>query len=66
MQLGFYFDQTRCTGCHTCNVACKDWHDIDAGPVNWMRVTTIGREGFPMFSWHGSLYPAVTVSSPTV
>ncbi len=24
MQLGFYFDQTRCTGCHTCVVACKD------------------------------------------
>ena len=47
MQLGFYFDQTRCTGCHTCNVACKDWHDIDAGPVNWMRVTTIEQGRFP-------------------
>ena len=47
MQLGFYFDQTRCTGCHACNVACKDWHDIDAGPVNWMRVTTIEQGKFP-------------------
>jgi anaerobic dimethyl sulfoxide reductase subunit B (iron-sulfur subunit) len=47
MQLGFYFDQTRCTGCHTCNVACKDWHDIEAGPVNWMRVTTIEQGRFP-------------------
>jgi anaerobic dimethyl sulfoxide reductase subunit B len=38
MQLGFYFDQTRCIGCSACRVACKDWNDIDAGPENWMRV----------------------------
>ena len=24
-QVGFYFDQTRCIGCYTCAVACKDW-----------------------------------------
>ncbi len=38
MQLGFYFDQTRCTGCFACAIACKDWHDIPAGPARWMRV----------------------------
>jgi anaerobic dimethyl sulfoxide reductase subunit B (iron-sulfur subunit) len=38
MQVGFYFDQTRCTGCGACRVACKDWHDLPAGSVNWMRV----------------------------
>ena len=32
MQIGFYFDQTRCTGCSACRVACKDWNDIPAGP----------------------------------
>jgi len=41
MQLGFYFDQTRCTACGTCIVACKDWNDIPAGPVSWMRIITI-------------------------
>lgn len=46
-QMGFYFDQTRCTGCYTCAVACKDWHDIDAGAVNWMRVHTIEEGKFP-------------------
>lgn len=46
-QMGFYFDQTRCTGCYTCAVACKDWHDIDAGPVNLMRVTIIEEGVFP-------------------
>lgn len=38
MQIGFYFDQTRCTGCSSCRVACKDWNDIEAGPENWMQV----------------------------
>lgn len=46
-QLGFYFDQTRCTGCYTCSVACKDWNDIDAGPENWMRITIIEEGKFP-------------------
>jgi anaerobic dimethyl sulfoxide reductase subunit B (iron-sulfur subunit) len=38
MQIGFYFDQTRCTGCSACRVACKDWHDVPAGQVNYMRI----------------------------
>ena len=46
-QFGFYFDQTRCIGCHTCSIACKDWHDIDAGPVNWRRVDLTESGTFP-------------------
>jgi len=40
MQMGFYFDQSRCTGCYTCCVACKDWNDIVAGPAHWRKVTS--------------------------
>jgi len=47
MQLAFYFDQTRCTGCYTCVVACKDWHDVPAGPASWIRVTTIEKGKYP-------------------
>ncbi len=47
MQMGFYFDQTRCTGCFTCIVACKDWHDVPAGPAAWRRVTTIEKGKYP-------------------
>jgi anaerobic dimethyl sulfoxide reductase subunit B (iron-sulfur subunit) len=47
LQLAFYFDQTRCTGCHTCVVACKDWHDLPAGGSNWRRVTTYEEGKFP-------------------
>ena len=47
MQLGFYFDQSRCIGCFTCVVACKDWHDIPAGPVNLMDVSCREEGLFP-------------------
>jgi anaerobic dimethyl sulfoxide reductase subunit B len=47
MQMGFYFDQTRCTGCYACVVACKDWHDVPAGPASWRRVATIEQGEFP-------------------
>lgn len=47
MQLGFYFDQSRCTGCYTCTVACKDWHDVPAGPASWRRVSTIEKGKYP-------------------
>ena len=47
MQLAFYFDQTRCIGCFTCIVACKDWHDVPAGPASWRRVQTIEEGKYP-------------------
>ena len=47
MQLGFYFDQNRCTGCFACAIACKDWHDIPAGPARWMRVLYREEGRFP-------------------
>ncbi|MBI2957629.1 MAG: 4Fe-4S dicluster domain-containing protein [Chloroflexi bacterium] len=47
MQMGFYFDQTRCTGCYTCIVACKDWHDVPAGPAAWRQVATFEKGRYP-------------------
>ncbi len=32
-QKGFFFDQTRCTGCRTCSVACSDLHNLPVGMV---------------------------------
>ena len=34
---GFYFDQSACTGCKACQIACKDKHDLPVG-VTWRRV----------------------------
>lgn len=36
-QLGFYFQQDRCIGCFTCQVACKDKNDLAVGQ-NFRRV----------------------------
>ena len=47
MQLGFYFDQNRCTSCFTCVVACHDWHDIPAGPASWVRMKTTEKGQYP-------------------
>jgi len=44
---GFYFDQTRCTNCLTCVVACKDWHNIPAGPVSRIRIKTVEEGRYP-------------------
>ncbi|NVM44170.1 MAG: FAD-dependent oxidoreductase [Candidatus Lokiarchaeota archaeon] len=47
MQVGFYFNQTRCTGCNACRVACKDWHDQPSGPASWMRINYKEEGPFP-------------------
>ncbi|TCP91151.1 anaerobic dimethyl sulfoxide reductase subunit B (iron-sulfur subunit) [Cricetibacter osteomyelitidis] len=36
-QHGFYFDSSRCTGCKTCEMACKDYKDLDVD-VNFRRI----------------------------
>lgn len=36
-QYGFYFDAERCTGCKTCELACKDYKDLGTD-VNFRRI----------------------------
>jgi anaerobic dimethyl sulfoxide reductase subunit B (iron-sulfur subunit) len=47
MQYGIYFDQTRCMGCFTCVVACRDWHDVPAGVASYIRLTTVEKGRYP-------------------
>lgn len=47
MQLGFYFDQQRCTGCYTCVVACKQWNQVPPGTASWRRILTLEEGKFP-------------------
>ena len=37
-QLGFFIDVSKCTGCKTCQVACKDKNSLPVG-MNFRRVT---------------------------
>ena len=52
MQYGFYFDQSRCSGCFTCIIACKDWHEWELGsePANWIKVIAVEKGRFPDLS----------------
>ena len=36
-RLAFYFDANACSGCKTCQVSCKDKHDLPVG-ILWRRV----------------------------
>ena len=62
-QLGFFFDASACSGCKTCQVACKDKNDSPMG-VRWRRVYEVsggewvqqGPAWVPeIFSWHVSM-----------
>ncbi len=46
-QYGFFIDQSRCIGCNTCTVACKQSHDIPPNSVKWMRV----------YQWEKGIFP---------
>lgn len=71
MGYGIYLNAQRCIGCFACVVACKDLHDLPAGPVSWLRVKTIERGLFPRLSvsflpflcWH-CLRPACVEACP--
>ena len=43
---GFYIDLSRCIGCHTCAVACRDWHGLTDSP-SWMTVKTVEEGTYP-------------------
>lgn len=40
MRRTFYYDQSRCMSCNACTVACKDWNQVNPGPVRWRRQET--------------------------
>ncbi len=52
MNRGFYFDQSRCTGCFTCVIACKDWHEYEMGaePEAWIIVSSVEQGKYPDIS----------------
>lgn len=47
MQIAFYFDQSRCTGCYTCSIACKDWHNISDPSVHWRSIIPLEKGSYP-------------------
>ncbi len=44
-RLAFFFDSSTCSGCKTCQVACKDKNDLPVGQV-WRRVYEVSGGGW--------------------
>jgi anaerobic dimethyl sulfoxide reductase subunit B (iron-sulfur subunit) len=54
-QYAFFFDQSRCTNCHACSVACRDWNNpgaIESSPVKWLRMMQWEKKVFPNTEMH--------------
>ena len=51
-QYAFYFDQSRCYGCQTCSVTCKDWNFLAPGAEKWMTVYDFEDGVFPDLRLH--------------
>ncbi len=45
MRMAFFFDQSRCIGCNTCTVACKDYYNVNPGAVSYRKHWTNEVEG---------------------
>jgi len=63
-QYGFFFDQSRCIGCHTCAVACKNWNDLPPGPVKWLKVFEYEKGSFPNVEIHIQLVHCFHCENP--
>ena len=56
-RLAFYFDADACSGCKTCQVACKDKHDLPVG-ILWRRVYEVTGGGWEKqgSAWKQNVY----------
>lgn len=70
MSVGFFFDMTRCAGCRTCQVACKDCKRLPEG-VLYRRAATYTVGSFPKvqafsmsFSCNHCARPACVAACP--
>lgn len=55
MTLGFYFDAENCVGCRTCQVTCKDIHDLPVGTNYRIVRTFLTGSGYKPGGYHISL-----------
>lgn len=63
-QYGFFFDQSRCAGCRTCSVACKEWNNLPPGPLKYCRVYEYEKGSFPNVRLHCMWIPCYHCEKP--
>ena len=63
-QYGFFFDQSRCSGCNACAVACKSWHKLPPGPLKYLKVYEYEKGSFPDVRMHFQWVPCYHCQDP--
>ena len=63
-QYALFFDQSRCTGCRDCSVACKNWHQLPAGPLKYLKVYEYEKGSFPLVRIHFQWVPCYHCEKP--
>ncbi|MFC1994247.1 4Fe-4S dicluster domain-containing protein [Chloroflexota bacterium] len=63
-QYGFFFDQSRCSGCRTCAVACKNWNALPPGPLKYLRIYEYEKGVFPDVRIHYQWIPCYHCENP--
>jgi anaerobic dimethyl sulfoxide reductase subunit B (iron-sulfur subunit) len=63
-QHAFFFDENRCIDCRACSIACRDWHDIEPGPVKYLRRFTWEQGAFPEVVLHTLFAPCYHCQQP--
>ncbi len=64
-QYGFFFDQSRCSGCRACAVACKNWNGLPAGPLKYLKVYEYEKVDFPNVRIHFQWVPCYHCEEPS-
>lgn len=63
-QYGFFFDQSRCSGCQACATACKNWHGLPSGPLKYLRIYEYEKGSFPDVRLHLQWVPCYHCEQP--
>ncbi|MFC1895077.1 4Fe-4S dicluster domain-containing protein [Thermodesulfobacteriota bacterium] len=64
MQLGFFFNQPRCSGCEACLLACRQWHGDDESAVDLLAVTELETGEFPDVAVTWMVVPCLHCAEP--
>ena len=63
-QYGFFFDQSRCTGCHACSVACKNWNGLPPGALKYLKIYEYEEGSFANLRIHFQWVPCYHCEEP--
>lgn len=63
-QHGFFFDQSRCSGCNACAAACKNWNGLPPGPLKYLKIYEYEKGSFADVRIHFQWVPCYHCEEP--